>query len=213
MKYEKLPHDIIHIRRKRREAYLLTLIFVLVIFWILVRFHIVADLFRVSKHIPEGWPILALGLINVSYIAYGFAMQEKLKTWVYQYWGNYTDQDFIKVFEGKYASKFPAPKIIPVWIAISAKCGPIILVSVIPYVIFALLGWNLMQYGAILLFFLYSGDVISALYYIPFCDKYMIEYIKQGEVIGIDYFDIYFFSKENAHLAQEYIGEKVKSEI
>lgn len=155
MTYEKLPHDIIFIRRRRWETRLLAIVFGLVIFGLLLQCQAFNDLYRsYGKRIPQGKLFLFV-LLNAIYIGYAFSMQSTLINWFYKRFGKLTDEDFMDVLEGIYSARFPAPKILPVWVAIIAKCGPVILASIVPSIVFWLLGWNIMQLGAILLFFVY----------------------------------------------------------
>lgn len=210
MIYEKLPHDIVYIRRKRWKIRLLAMLLALTLSCIFVKLKNFSDFFRaVGGGMSHNQSIFAI--ISVIYLGFSLSFQETLRNWVYKNFGHFTREDFIEVSEGKYLSKIPAPKIIPVWVMITAKTGPVILVSIIPGFIFCLLGWNVMKLSSILLFFLYLGDIVSSFYYIAFCKMYMIEYFKPGKLFGIAYFDTFFFCQEKIEEARKYIEDSISN--
>lgn len=186
----------------------MAIVLALFIVWLLLKFQLLTGVFHsLGKGASQRVPFF-LAILNVVYIGCAFAIRENFRNWFYKQFGNLTERDFIEVLEGKFTSRFPAPKIIPVWVTISAKLVPIALVSVIPGFIFGLLGWGILQVGAIVVFLLYLSEVVSSFYYMAFWDRYMIEYIKQGSSFGIIYFDVYFFLQENQEAAIKYIDIK-----
>lgn len=116
MTYEKLPNDIIYIKRRRWEIRLLAIMLALMVWWLLLHYQIFENIFRnIEKEAPWRHGQI-ITILNCAYIILPFSRREKLRDFLYKKLGYYNTNDFIEVFEGKFVAKFPAPKLLPVWV-------------------------------------------------------------------------------------------------